>query len=198
VCRAKNASAARGRHHKIICGNPTDAGPFETFFDNIQFHPIKVLRHWCRRLHGPIVDWACANAYELKHHPERCPTHVFLLKLQRTNEPAVGSGKKIGKMFKVMDASLVSREALLSGGATTSRGNPKYDETNRPRTCEPGARDKAHNSYGRVVRHILLSYGLYMGSRERSEDENWKAVLQSFTDGKGEYEMVQGNPVRKR
>jgi hypothetical protein len=33
---------------------------------------------------------------------------------------------------------------------------------------------------------------------ERSESKNCKAILQSVTDGKKEYEMVQGNPFAKK
>jgi hypothetical protein len=46
---------------------------------------------------------------------------------------------------------------------------------------------------------LRLQYDLWF-DRElltMKEDANWKAVLQSVTDGKDEYEVVQGNPVHK-
>ena len=51
-------------------------------------------------------------------------------------------------------------------------------------------------SYGPLLR---LQYDLWF-DRElltMKEDANWKAVLQSVTDGRDEYEIVQGNPVHK-
>jgi hypothetical protein len=121
--------------------------------------------------------------------------------LQRTNEAAVGSGDKIGKMFRVAEAYLVSREALIAGGELPDPEGTL--STMKLTDQELASREGETRPTTRMVVlwDALCYYAAAMWDpeeiEERSEIEDWKTVLQSFTEEKGEYEMVQGNPVRK-
>jgi hypothetical protein len=72
------------------------------------------LEAWGFRIYRHIIDWVSFNAYELnlKYHPERCATHLFLLKLRRIRRAAEGEGRKAKKMFKVVNHSSVFRPYL--------------------------------------------------------------------------------------
>ena len=151
---------------------------------------------WCHKLHKHIFGWACFNAYELKHHPERCATHVFLVKVQRTRRTVVGSGRKARKMFKVVDASLVSREHLAVIRPELMDQVAKSDQELAGREVETRPKTRTFVLCGE---RLSFWSGAYWDQEEiaaRSESKNWKAILQSVTDGKKTYKMVQGNPVR--
>ena len=147
---------------------------------------------WCRNLHKHIFDWACFNAYGLKHHPERCATHVFLVKVQRTRRTVIGSGRKAKNMF---NASLVSRGHLAIIRLELMDQVAKSDQELAGREGETRPRTRI---FVLCERSSFWS-GVYWDEEEiamRSESKDWKAIFQSVTDGKKAYEMVRGNPVR--
>lgn len=180
----------------MSCQGKTDADPLKPSLEDTQ---LTIMKDWCLRLHRQIFDWACFNAYDLKHHPERCATHLFVVRLQRTSKAAAGPGKKIGKIFRVMDASLVSREALMLKGELS----PDVLQTIAKSDQELAGREGETRPKARILvlwdTRCLWTSG-YWDKEEmevRSEDPNWKAILQSVTGGKKGYEMVHGNPIRK-
>lgn len=160
----------------------------------------EALRDWYK-FHRHIFDWACFNAYELKHHPERCPTHVFEVKLRRTGRSTAGSARKSKKLFKIAEASLVTRASFVNDPDNyyLSTRLVASDAEMAARVGE--TRPKAHLMLTCASLGLSFSGGGYWDAEElaeRSESKNWKSILKSVTDGKKEYDMVNGNPVRRR
>ncbi|KIM76007.1 hypothetical protein PILCRDRAFT_798488 [Piloderma croceum F 1598] len=162
------------KYHKVICKNGDEM-------------PVQ---KWGHR-HSPVLFWACFNAYDLGRHPERGETHVMIIQLQQT-----GNAKKVRNMFSLVDAYLLLREELA---------------VSRPQDMEviaSGEREHAlRETKDRVVSCMLLDYSFsahWIGPlwdkeelAQRTTDPDWCKILKSITDGKTEYEMVDGNAVRK-
>jgi hypothetical protein len=152
---------------------------------------LLTLRNWCFRLHTHIFNWACFNAFELKHHSKWCGTHIFVVKLRTTGRAADSGGRNHKKMFKVMDASLVPRSAFPEFAERFARFD---QETHREGETRP------KTWMGILCGDMWVDKSSYWDEEEiaeRSESKDWKAIFKSVTDGKKEYEMIQGNPVRR-
>jgi hypothetical protein len=191
------------KYHKVICesGDETRTlidelaqqfgnNPSVTKKLHAQLETSMAVQKWGHR-HRPVLFWACFNAYDLGRHPERGETHVMLIQLQQTD-----NARRAKNMFSVVDAYLLSREELA-----VSR--PQYMEV-----IASGDREHAlRGNKDRVASCMLLDYGFWahwtgpLWDKEelaqRSTDPDWCTILKSITDGKTEYEMVDGNAVRK-
>jgi len=99
-------------------------------------------------------------------------------------------------MFTVKDVTLLTRAELAAC---------------RPQDmAQLAADDQGHalrERKDRIRSPMLIAYGFsahYVGPlwddeelAELSIDPEWKAIFKSLTDGKDEFEMVDGNPVRR-
>jgi hypothetical protein len=147
---------------------------------------VKWMKHY-----NPVLAWACFNAFELRRYPQRGKTHMFSVTLEATK----GRRRKARKAFKVTSATLLDRETLREQFSEAMELFQKQESVATTRE------DK------RVFTPMLLQHNhhwqlmyYYWFDRElltMREDAHWPAVFQSMTSGKNEYEMVQGNPVRK-
>jgi hypothetical protein len=100
-------------------------------------------------------------------------------------------------MFRVVDASLVTREhlAIILPNIMEQVAQSDQELMGREGETRPKTRTV-------VLCDADLQFwnGAYWGEDEiaaRSESGDWLAVFQSVTDGKKTYEMVQGNPIRR-
>jgi hypothetical protein len=191
------------KYHKAICKNRDDirtqideqcgTNPSLTRELHARFETTLAVQKWVHR-HRPVLSWALFNAYDLGRHPERGKTHVMIVQLKQT-----GNAKKIRNMFSIVDVYLLSREELAVS-------QPQYMEV-----MAEGDRGYALRPEGskkdRVMSYMLFDYGFSahwtgpMWDKEelaqRTTDPDWFNILKSLTDGKTEYEMVDGNAVRK-
>jgi hypothetical protein len=156
----------------------------------------EVFEKW-RIQRRPILSWAAFNAFDLRCHPERGKTHVFYVNL-------VENGTKIGRREKGKKTNAITVADTMFMDRATLQG---YDPLSW-NLVEMQERENAKvEEDQRVVSPTVFRYGfarrlVYLmwfdqEILDMQKNPHWRAVLQSVMDGKDEFEVVQGNPVRK-
>jgi len=146
---------------------------------------------WVAR-HTVILSWACFNAFELKDHPERGSSHIFLVVLE--SKPRQKK-KKPGRQFHIAGATLLTRDDFVR----TYRGV----EVLLNRLDEQEAARKSNGVLSNMfVRHDgdWYSQGMVWEQTEletMQKEGDWMSVLKSVTVGEKKYTMRDGNPIRQ-
>lgn len=191
------------KYHKSICTNADDVyakldalglqkHKNDPSFSALreQLETLDAIQKWCHR-HRPVLFWSCFNAFDLRNHPERGTTHVMLIQIELS-----GKVKRARDMFTVVDASLFTRAEIAAS-------RPLDTELLAAADQEHAARERRD----RVQSPMLIALGSwahFVGPlwdndelAELTLDQEWKTILKSITDGNNEFEMADGNPIRR-
>jgi hypothetical protein len=155
-----------------------------------KFEDDSVFFKWRIRYAG-VISWAAANAFDLGRHPERAKTHVFMIML---------TARKCEKT-KARNAYQL-HEAFLAERALVQKTFPHYCQLLELQEKEYAAQNEKELMSPTFIHchpWCRLTTSWWTGSELAAVkwDTNWKSVLRSVLDGKDEYDIIQGNPVRK-
>jgi hypothetical protein len=200
VRQSRDCQKEAWEQHKVVCSSTEDAHALLNRFVPNNDSPLYLalreklemktaIQEWCRR-RGAVLNWTCFNAFDLRHHSERSVTHVMLVELQLAGDNQTAKKKR----FKIMDTYLLTR-AELATARPDDIGRLFGMENDMPKASE------------RIRTFMLVACGIFSHYvflewdddelEELSIDAEWRAISKSLANDHEEYELVNGNPVRK-
>jgi hypothetical protein len=155
------------------------------------------LTSWLKH-HRAVLQWACANAFETKDHPEKGRDHVFLIQLEAVVHPTSREHTAVKPRLQINRTSLVNHVYLFD----------KYPGVVAMFTQQKEADDIQGEAEGTVSYNMLIQYDAEWQLQQMTWDQrefdglekqkDWVGVLLSITKGMKEFKMVNGNPVRQQ
>ena len=157
----------------------------------------KALTSWLKH-HCAVLQWACANAFETKDHPEKGLDHVFFIQLKAVVHPTSREHTAAKPQLQIDRASLVNHDYLFNKYPGVVALFAQKKEADAIQGQAEGV-----VSYSMVVQYDAKWDLQQMTWEQRELEElekqkNWVDVLLSITKGKKEFKMVNGNPVRQQ
>ena len=143
---------------------------------------FQALQKWCHH-HRPILTWACHNAFQAKHFPERGQTHVFFVKVTPTGDAQSGKEIKPPKMFTVDDALLMEKQYLALMSPAVGNFVAKADEQHANMEKVDMLKPEVSLMLVWCGAHINLMPCFWEKADlpHLEEDKEWKAVLKRKT-----------------
>jgi hypothetical protein len=172
-----------------------------------QGHPPLSNKHLWKWLRGykPVFSWACFNAFQLKDHPERANSHIFLMVIEPDAQLQTGRKKKKKKKkqgaeneFHIALAILLTRDDFLQKHPEAQLFFSKLDQS--------AAAIGGGGPSNAVSTDMVLRCGNDWDCRrlrweqkeldEMQQDEEWALLVFSIVNEKALYQIVDGNPVK--